>query len=122
MSEAIVEIRDYTIEPEHFQAYRNWATEFAAPWLRANLDLIDFWMDVGLEAEVSGSNPRVSENGQPNVTWIIRWASKAERDANFRKTMGREEWKAIWALHPCPNGYLQMNARFLRSSALLQAG
>ena len=52
MSNAIVEIRDYTIEAASFEAYKQWANEMAVPWLKANLDVIDFWMDCGIEAEV----------------------------------------------------------------------
>ena len=47
MSGPIVEIRDYTIEAEWLGAYRKWAEEIAAPWLKQNLDVIDFWMDWG---------------------------------------------------------------------------
>ncbi len=113
----IVEIRDYTIDPERFSDYKEWAVSLAAPWLKANLDVIEFWMDDGIEPEVSGSNPQVSENGQPNVTWIIRWEDKATREAEFSKRMGHPDWQEIWAKHPCPDGYLQMNARFLRPAA-----
>ena len=112
MTDHIVEIRDYTIEAEWFDAYRDWAEQLAAPWLRGNLDVIDFWVNCGIEAEVSGSNPQVSENGQPNVCWIIRWPSKADRDENFNRIMGSEGWRAIWAKHPNPGAYLQMNVRF----------
>ena len=55
MGRGIVEIRDYTIEVEWLARYKVWAEELAAPWLKKNLDIIDFWMDMGLEAEVSGS-------------------------------------------------------------------
>ena len=41
MSDAIVEIRDYTIDPDWINAYKDWADTLAAPWLRANLDVID---------------------------------------------------------------------------------
>ena len=34
MSEGIVEIRDYTIEEKWFAKYKEWANEFAAPWLK----------------------------------------------------------------------------------------
>jgi hypothetical protein len=117
MSEAIVEIRDYTIDGEWFDAYREWAERLAAPWLSANLDVIDFWLDCGLEAEVAGSAPEVPANGQPNVCWIIRWPSKAERDEQFGKIMGSAEWREIWAEHPNPNAYLQTNVRFMRSAS-----
>ena len=114
MSEAIVEVRDYTIESARWDAYRDWAEALAAPWLRANLDVIDFWMDCGLEPEVRGSAPRVSEHGQANVCWIIRWPSKEDREARFGEIMGSAGWKEVWAQHPCPDAYLQMNVRFMR--------
>ena len=117
MSEAIVEIRDYTIEPEWLDAYTKWADSLAAPWLRANLDVIDFWLDCGIDTEVRGSSPQVSENGQANVCWIIRWASKTDRDARFGKVFGSVEWREIWAEHPNPKAYLQQNVRFMRAAA-----
>ncbi len=116
MSDAIVEIRDYTIEPEWFERYKVWANAEAAPWLKANLDVIEFWMDDGIEAEVGGSAPVVSPNGQPNVCWIIRWPSKAERDAQFAEKFASPEWQAIWANHPNEKAYLHMNARFMKAS------
>ena len=115
MSDAIVEIRDYTIDPEWWDAYKKWAIDHAAPWLKANLDVIDFWMDDGMEAEVSGSAPSVSANGQANVRWIIRWTSKSVRDEEFGKFTSNPAWQEIWAIHPNPNAYLQMNARFMKA-------
>lgn len=115
MSDAIVEIRDYTIEADWFERYKVWAEELAAPWLKANLDIVDFWMDDGIESEVSGSAPYVSPNGQANVCWIIRWPSKAVRDEQFGKIMSSPEWEEIWAKHPNADSYQQMNARFMRS-------
>jgi len=117
MSDGIVEIRDYTINQNTIEAYKEWADKLAAPWLRANLNVIDFWVNCGIDAEVSGSNPQVSENGQPNVCWIIRWDSKEARDAQFGKIMGEQGWKDIWAQHPDPGAYLQMNVRFFRPAA-----
>ncbi|WP_419946748.1 hypothetical protein [Candidatus Poriferisodalis sp.] len=115
-SEAIVEVRDYTIDPEWFEAYKEWATEHAAPWLRDNLDVIDFWVDDGHEPEVAGSDPQVSPHGQPNVCWIIRWASRDARDEGFRATLGSQEWQDVWAKHPNPNAYLHLNVRFMTAA------
>jgi len=116
MADDIVEIRDYTIEPEHFAGYKEWAIRLAAPWLKGNLDVIDFWMDDGIPAEVTGSAVEVSPNGQPNVCWIIRWPDKASRDQGIEGLGRNEEWAAIWAKHPCPDAYLQMNARFMKAA------
>ena len=111
----IVEIRDYTIDPARFAEYKKWAEEYAAPWLKVILDVIEFWMDEGLDAEVGGSDPQVSANGQPNVTWIIQWPDKETRDAEFRKRLSHQEWAEIRSHHPCPDAYLQTNARFMRA-------
>jgi hypothetical protein len=115
VSNGIVEIRDYTIEPDWFDAYREWATNHAGPWLLSNLDVIDFWVDDGIEAEVAGSAPSVSPNGQPNVCWIIRWADKEARDEGYKAFTTNPEWREIWAKHPNPNAYLQVNVRFMTS-------
>ena len=116
MSEGLVEIRDYTIDSAQFDSYREWARKLAAPWLLANLDVIDFWLDDGSEAEVTGSAPHVSPNGQANVCWIIRWPDRAARDEGMRQLGRNSEWQAIWAKHPCPDAYLQMNARFMKAA------
>ncbi|GIS21016.1 MAG: hypothetical protein CM15mP120_29320 [Pseudomonadota bacterium] len=42
MTKEIVEVRDYTIDADWLDAYRQWATELAVPWLRQHLDLVDF--------------------------------------------------------------------------------
>ena len=116
MTDRLVEIRDYTVDPARFDAYREWACELAAPWLMANLDIIDFWLDDGSEAEVTGSDPHVSPNGQANVCWIIRWPNRTARDEGMRDLASNAEWRAIWARHPCADAYLQMNARFMKAA------
>lgn len=116
MNEAIVEIRDYTIEPAWFERYREWATRLAAPWLRANLPVIDFWLDCGIPAQLGGSAPRPPEHGQANVCWILRWPGKAVRDVEYPKVMRSPQWREIWAQHPNPRAYLQTNVRFMRAA------
>ena len=114
MTKEIVEVRDYTIDADWLDAYRQWATELAVPWLRQHLDLVDFWMEDGYDAEVSGTNAVPPANGQPNVCWIIRWPSKTARDEQFNSIMTQKGWRDIWAKHPNSNAYLQMNVRFMR--------
>jgi len=83
----------------------------------SSLDVIDFWMDSGIPSEVTGSSPQVSPNGQANVCWIIRWPSKESREAGFAAFVKNPEWQDIWAKHPNPNAYLQMNVRFMEAAA-----
>lgn len=115
MADGIVEVRDYTIEPEWFEAYRDWARDLAAPWLKANLDVIDFWADDGQDALVTGKNAADPVNGQPNICWIIRWPDREAREAGFEAFRANPEWQAIWAKHPNTDAYLQMNVRFMRA-------
>jgi hypothetical protein len=110
----LYEIRDYHYRPDLFEAYKAWAEE-AVPVLRANMDLVGFWIDQGIEPEVRGSNPPDAPIGYANVTWIIRWKDKADRDANFAKALQNEEWQAVWAKHPDQNGYIQMLGRFMEA-------
>ncbi|HAR31204.1 MAG TPA: hypothetical protein DCR65_06745 [Gammaproteobacteria bacterium] len=110
---ALYEIRDYTIDPEWFDRYVTWAREHATPWIMSNLDALGFWVHDGQPAEVAGSSPVVSPNGQPNVTWILRWPDRATRDAEFPRKFGSDSWKEVWAKHPNPDSYVHMNARFM---------
>ena len=79
----IYEIRDYTIEAEDFEAYVYWAENHFMPYGNARIEIIDFWVSRGKEAIVEGTNPIVSPNGQPNVTWVAKYKSREERDAFF---------------------------------------
>jgi hypothetical protein len=49
-----------------------------------------------------------------NVTWIIRWQSKAERDAKLGEVFGSPEWGEIFSR--LPGGleiYQRIESRFL---------
>lgn len=111
----IYEVRDYHYRPDLFEAYKKWAEE-AVPVLRKRLDVVGFWVwDGASGAEITGSNPQKSPIGEANVTWIIRWESKAARDAAMKSAFAGDDWQAVWAKHPDPNGYVQMAARFMES-------
>jgi len=108
----IVEIRDYHYRPDLFEAYKAWA-EKAVPVLKRHLDVVGFWIDTGEAPEVRGTKQINPGIGQANVTWIIRWESKAERDEELPRALGSDEWRAVWAEHPDPGGYLQLLSRFM---------
>ncbi len=111
----IYEIRDYHYRPDLFAAYKKWATD-AVVVLRRRLDVLGFWIDEGAIApEISGSKPIDSPIGTANVTWIIRWESKAAREAAMKQAFEGADWQEVWARHPDPNGYLQMSARFMNA-------
>lgn len=106
------EIRNYHYDPAKFEAYRKWAIDDAVPYLKANLDVVGFWVDNGDAAEVTGSDPMDLKHGSANVTWIIRWDSKEARDEGHKKVFQGEGWQEVWAKHPDVDGYLQLEARF----------
>ena len=110
----IYEIRDYHYRTDIFEAYRKWAEE-AVPVLKEKMDLLGFWIDSGEDAEVRGTDPVASPIGHANVTWIIRWESRAQRDEKFPAAIASAEWQAVWAKHPDPKGYRQMLSRFMEA-------
>ena len=110
----IYEIRDYHYRRDLFDAYVKWA-EDAVVVLRDKLDLVGFWVDEGeYETEVAGSDPQTSSIGTANVTWIIRWESKAQRDDMMKTAFAGDAWEAVMAKHPDPDGYLQLASRFMK--------
>jgi len=111
----IYEVRDYHYRPDLFEAYKKWALE-AVPVLRKHMDVVGFWVWDGVNgAEITGANPQKSPIGEANVTWVIRWESKAARDIAMKGAFAGEDWQAVWAKHPDPNGYVQMAARFMEA-------
>lgn len=108
----MIEIRSYHYDPDKFDAYKKWAIEEAAPFLKANLPVIGFWLDNGREPELTGADPAPHKHGVANVTWIINWGSEEAREKGFKEVLGGEGWKDVWSRHPDADGYLQMEARF----------
>ena len=111
----LYEIRDYTIESEWFDEYVYWAENHFIPYASKRIDLVDFWVDKGIEAEVSGTNPVVSINGQSNITWVARYSNKNERDDFFGSLKSDDEWAKVWSMHPKPDSYIHQNARLIKS-------
>ena len=64
-------------------------------------------------AEVTGVDPHVSKHGQANVHWMIRWDSREAREERWQTWTKDPGWGAIWAKHPNPSAYLQMNVRYM---------
>ena len=108
----LYEIRDYHYRRDIFDAYKAWAEEHAVPVLRKHMDVLGFWIDGGIEPDITGTDPIDSPIGSANVTWIIRWASMDARNQGHKDVFGGAGWQDIWAKHPDANGYLQMEARF----------
>ena len=108
----IDEIRNYHYDPEKFAAYREWALSEAVPYLKANLNVVGFWLDSGEPAEIDGTSPMDLPLGSANVTWIIRWKDMRDRAEGHARVFQGEGWQDIFSRHPDANGYLQLEARF----------
>ena len=115
LKSAVYEIRDYTIEEEFFEAYVYWAENYFMPYGMERIEIVDFWVSRGDEAIVEGTNPIVSPNGQPNVTWVAKYNSREDRDTFFANLDIDPEWEEVWSKHPNPDAYIHSNARFFSS-------
>ena len=108
----IDEIRSYHYDPEKFTAYKEWALTEAVPFLKANMDIVGFWLDAGEPPEIAGRSPTAMPLGSANVTWVIRWKDMQDRTEGHARVFGGEGWQEIWSHHPDADGYLQTEAKF----------
>lgn len=112
MTDAILEIRDYTIDPAWLDAHKKWATGLAAPWLKAHWDIIDMWIDDDMSTETS----EPSTDGQPNVCWAIHWPDMRTRTEAHAATFdSHPDWIEIWSQHPNPAAQRHVRVRFMKS-------
>ena len=107
----IFEIRNYHFDPARFDAYKEWGEQEAIPYLARELDLVGFWVSAQDEAEVIG-RPR-DELGTANVTWIIRWRDREQRNEVMPQLFASPEWEDIFSRVPggIPS-YLRIESRF----------
>ena len=111
-STPVYEVRSYHIDPAHLEDYRTWITGHGLPYLRRELDVVGFWIDVGIEPDIRGAV--LDPTATPNVTWIVRWPSKADRDERMPQVLGSPEWQEIFARLPGGGAnYLRIEVRFL---------
>ena len=110
----IYEIRNYHFEPSRFEEYKAWARDRALPYLKANLDLVDFWTSVDAPSEVNGKP--MDELGSANITWVIRWPDQASRDAAMATIFTGDEWGEIFATVPGGmDSYIRMESKYAES-------
>ena len=111
-AQPIYEVRSYHIDPERLDEYREWISEDGLAYLRRELDVVGFWIDEGIEPEVRGET--LDPMGPPNVTWIIRWPSKTDRDERLPQILGTPEWQEVFSRLPGGGAnYLRVESRFL---------
>ncbi len=74
------EIRNYHFDPAKFDEYKKWAATLAVPFIKSRMDVVGFWVANDMAPEYGGTAPRDETVRPANVTWIIRWRDKSERD------------------------------------------
>ena len=109
--ESVYEIRNYNIHPDQYEAYKEWITNHGLPYIRKHTDVVGFWLEGDLESQVNGAP--LDELGSPNVTWIIRWDSKEQRDETWETAFSTEEWGEIFSkFSGGPDAYLRVEIKF----------
>lgn len=112
LKKSVYEIRNYHYDPAKFDAFSKWFINDAAPFLKANFDVVGIWIGAVDTPVIAGTDPMKLSLGSANATWIIRWESLEERKRIHETVFGSEEWYKIWSNHPDTDGYLQVEVRF----------
>ena len=117
MAGQFVEIRDYTIEPQWWDAYKKWLIDDGAPPASSGSST----------SSISGSRetwrpkflapiPSPPLTASLKVCWVIRWENKAARDAGFAALMEDERMAGGMGKAPEPQCLPpMMNGRFMAS-------
>lgn len=107
------EIRTYHIDPNVFDAFKNWAQNNTVPYVKNKMNVIGYWANNQMEPIHQGALPHDENASQANITWVIHWQDRAERDRVWDEVKADPEWKAIFAKLPGGRGsFLRMETRF----------
>ena len=107
------EIRSYYFDPTRFDAYKEWAASSALPYLRGKLDILGFWVNNEMAPIYGGSLSRAEEMYTANITWIIRWEDRTQRDKAWEELTSGPEWPAIRDRVPGgPANWLRTEVKF----------
>ena len=107
------EIRNYHFDPAKFDEYKKWAATLAVPFIKTRMDVVGFWVGNDMAPEYGGTAPRDETVRPANVTWIIRWRDKSERDKAWEAFRSNREWRAILAKVPGGRAsYFRTEAKF----------
>jgi hypothetical protein len=74
----LFEIRNYYINPDQFEEYKEWAKVEALPYLSQKLDIVGAWVNTNDEPVITGEP--VDKRGPANMTWIIKWRDMEHRN------------------------------------------
>ena len=94
------EIRNYHFDPTKIEEYKPVAAKVALPYLKSKMDIVGFWVNNDMDPIIGGSHPQ-DENARPaNITWIIRWQDRSQRDQVWEAMRSDPEWQAFFSKVP----------------------
>lgn len=109
----LFEIRCYYFEPTRFEEYKIWLEKQAWSYFASKMDIVGFWLDNGMAPEYGGSLPQDKDIRPANITWIIRWQNREQRDKVWKEVWSDSECQAIFSTVPGgTESYLRTEARF----------
>jgi len=112
----LYEIRNYWYDPDHFEEYKKWARELAFPYVSSMMDVVGFWLKNDMPPEHDGSLPWYENVVPSNITWVIRWKDKEQRDKGWEELIQSEELKRIFSTVPGGmKSYLREEVKFAES-------
>jgi hypothetical protein len=109
----MVEIRNYHFEPMKVAAYKKWAETLALSYIKSKMEVVGFWIINDMASEYGGSLPKDETVRPADITWVIRWQDKAQRDKVWEEVRSDPEWQTI--VSQVPGGrasYLRTEAKF----------
>ena len=77
------------------------------------MEIVGFWVNNDMAPLYGGSLPHDESVRPANVTWIIRWQDRAQRDRAWEELHSDAEWQAI--ISQAPGGresYLRTEVKF----------
>ena len=108
----LYEIRNYHYDPAYFEEYKKWAAEVGGPYFRKKWDVVGIWLKNDIPAEYGGSLPKDESITPANMTWIIRWKNKEERDKAWAGLDPKEIEQLFSTVPGGTKSYLRTEAKF----------
>ena len=109
----LFEIRCYRFEPTKFEEYKVWLKDKAWSYFSNKMNIVGFWLDNGMPPIYGGSQPPADDVLPANITWIVQWRNREQRDKVWDEVMADPECKTLFSTVPGGmNSYLRMEVRF----------
>ena len=90
-----------------------WAETLAVPYLRGKMEIVSFWVNNEMAPIYGGTLPQDENVGPANVTWVIRWQDRPQREKVWEELGSDPVWQAVFSQVPGGReSYLRTEAKF----------